>query len=173
MDIRIEGNPGTGNTFQEVKIGYVENYNPNATTVINNHYGDRRKSTPSADASQKQPDIILRQEEIRNYVDKLRQYVSKDWKNRYDTLWHSILNLPEVTAVIYEPGKQQGTTFNRNLVANILYIMCSHGIITETNATTLAIALEHDRDHSVRAQLGKAPDDRELKSKVETLISKA
>ena len=31
MDIKIEGNPGTGNTFQEIKIGYVENYNPNAT----------------------------------------------------------------------------------------------------------------------------------------------
>ena len=35
MDIKIEGNPGTGNTFQEIHIGTVQNYNPNATTVIN------------------------------------------------------------------------------------------------------------------------------------------
>ena len=36
MDINIKGNPGTGNTFQEIHIGTVQNYNPNATTVINN-----------------------------------------------------------------------------------------------------------------------------------------
>lgn len=35
MDININGNPGTGNTFQEVHITNVQNYNPNATTVIN------------------------------------------------------------------------------------------------------------------------------------------
>lgn len=33
MDLKITGNPGTGNTFQEVHIGTVQNYNPNATTV--------------------------------------------------------------------------------------------------------------------------------------------
>lgn len=44
MEIKIEGNPGTGNTFQEVKIGTVQNYNPNATTVINNNHGSYPKS---------------------------------------------------------------------------------------------------------------------------------
>ena len=34
MELKIEGNPGTGNTFQEIKIGYVENYVPNATTIM-------------------------------------------------------------------------------------------------------------------------------------------
>ncbi|MBR3550750.1 MAG: hypothetical protein IKO09_01980 [Bacteroidales bacterium] len=37
MDIKIEGNPGTGNTFQEINIGTVHNFNPNATTIINNY----------------------------------------------------------------------------------------------------------------------------------------
>ena len=35
MDIKIEGNPGTGNTFQEITIGYVDNYNAKAETVTN------------------------------------------------------------------------------------------------------------------------------------------
>ena len=170
MDIKIEGNPGTGNTFQEIKISYVENYNPNATTFINNHYGDRKKTAPAADESQKQLDILQRQTEILDYVGNLKQYVAKDWKNRYETLWHNILSLPEVSALIYDPGKQKDTTFNRNLVANILYIMCNQGIISETNATTLTVALEHDKDHPVRAQLRKAPDDKDLKRKIESLI---
>ena len=170
MDIKIEGNPGSGNTFQEIKIGYVENYNPNATTVINNHYGDRKKTAPAADESQKQLDILQRQTEILDYVGNLKQYVAKDWKNRYEILWHNILSLPEVSALIYDPGKQKDTTFNRNLVANILYIMCNQGIISETNATTLTVALEHDKDHPVRAQLRKDPDDKDLMSKIESLI---
>ena len=170
MDIKIEGNPGTGNTFQEIKIGYVENYNPNATTVINNHYGDRKKTAPAADESQKQLDILQRQTEILDYVGNIKQYVAKDWKNRFETLWHNILSLPEVSALIYDPGKQKDTTFNRNLVANILYIMCNQGIISETNATTLTVALEHYKDHPVRAQLRKDPDDKDLMSKIESLI---
>ena len=170
MDIKIEGNPGTGNTFQEIKIGYVENYNPNATTVINNHYGDRKKSALAADDSQKQLDMIQLQAEILDYVGHLKQFVSKDWKNRYETLWHNILNLPEVSALVGDPGKQKDTTFNRNLVANIIYIMCNQGIITETNATTLTVALEGDKDHRVRAQLRKNPDDKDLKRKIESQI---
>lgn len=46
MDLKITGNPGTGNTFQEVHIGTVQNYNPNATTVINHNYGERHKAPP-------------------------------------------------------------------------------------------------------------------------------
>ena len=49
MEVKIDGNPGTGNTFQEIKIGYVENYVPNATTVINNHYGESGKAKPQTD----------------------------------------------------------------------------------------------------------------------------
>ena len=44
MDIKIKGNPGTGNTFQEIHIGTVQNYNPNATTVINNYGMSGEKS---------------------------------------------------------------------------------------------------------------------------------
>lgn len=49
MDINITGNPGTGNTFQEIHIDTVQNYNPNATTVINNNYGDKQKPAPATE----------------------------------------------------------------------------------------------------------------------------
>ena len=171
MNIKIEGNPGTGNTFNEVHIGVVENYVPNATTVINNHYGDSRKAQPTADKETSKADLLVRRGEIMQYVGNLKQYVAKEWKNRYESIWASILDIPEVSEVIFEPGKQKDTTFNRNLVANIIYIMCRVGIITETNATKLTESLEGNKDHPVRAQLGKAPEDKDLKRKVESLIS--
>ena len=170
MEIKIEGNPGTGNTFQEVRIGYVENYVPNATTVINNHYGEGGKAQPKADKETAKADLIVRRGEIMRYVGNLEPFVAKDWKNRYEATWHAILDLPAVAAVIYEPGKQKDTSFNRNLVANIIYIMCDRGIIDESNATKLTEALEGDKDHSVRAQLRTEPEDKAILVKVESLL---
>lgn len=170
MNIKIEGNPGTGNTFNEVNIGYVENYLPNATTVINNHNGDSRKAKPTADKDTSNADLLVRRGEIMQYVGNLKQYVAKEWKNRYESIWASILDIPEVSTVIFEPGKQKDTTFNRNLVANIIYIMCSIGVITETNATKLTEALEGNKDHPVRAQLRTFPEDKIIRNKVERLL---
>ena len=46
-----------------------------------------------------------------------------------------------------------------------------NGIITESNATHLAEILEGDKDHSVRRQLGLAPDDREITEAVNKLLN--
>ena len=171
MEIKIAGNPGTGNTFSEVHIGYVENYVPNATTVINNHYGESGKAKPQTDRETSKADLLVRRGEIMQYVGNLRPYVSEKWKNRYEAVWHAILDLPAVAAVIYEPGKQKDTSFNRNLVANIIYIMCDRGIIDESNATKLTEALEGDKDHSVRAQLRTEPTDAVLLNEVKELLN--
>lgn len=175
MNIKIEGNPGTGNTYNEVHIGFVENHVPNATTVINNHYGDSRKTKPTADKETSKADLLVRRGEIMQYVGNLKQYVAKEWKNRYESIWHSILDIVEVAAVIFEPGKQKDTTFNRNLVANIIYMMYEVEevrvcIITETNATKLTESLEGNKDHPVRAQLRLFPEDKVIRSKVERLL---
>ena len=122
MDINITGNPGTGNTFQEIHIGTVQNYNPNATTVINNNYGDKQKPVSPSDKAMGDAEKEQCKAEIMDYVAHLKPYISKEWKNRYETLWRSILAIPEVDAVVYKPGKQKNTTFNRNLIANIIYI---------------------------------------------------
>lgn len=170
MDINIKGNPGQGNTFQEINIGHVDNFNPNATTVVNNYYGEKQKPAPAAENVLQDAEREQRKAAILQYVAKLTQYVSKDWKNRYDTLWKNILALPEVEAEVYEPGKQKGTTFNRNLIAHIIYIMCKEGVIADNNATHLAIALEGDKDHPVRTQLGQYPSSRDIKDQVLQLI---
>ena len=170
MDIDIQGDPGTGNTFTEIHIDNVETFAPNATTVVNNHYGDGRKPRVSSDATLEGAESVQRSAEIMQYVSRLRQYVAPEWSNRYDASWQAILCLPEVLSAVSNPGKQKDTTFNRNLVANIIYIMCEKGIIVETNATTLAKALEGDKDHPVRAQLRTRPEESLIVERIQSLI---
>ena len=170
MDINIKGNPGTGNTFQEINIGTVQNYNPNATTVINNNYGDKPKATSSPDNNKTDAEREHLKSEIMTYVSRIKQYVANEWKNRYETTWRSVLDIPEVKSIVFSPGKQKDTLFNRNLVANIIYIMCNAGFYSDTNATALTIALEDDKEHSVRQQLAKEPADRLLVKHVKALL---
>ena len=172
MDINITGDPGTGNTFQEIHIGTVQNYNPNATTVINYNGGEKQKATPTIDKVLQDAGQEQRKAEIMEYVSRLRDNVSKEWKNRYVSTWQKILALPEVEAQVYNPGKQQNTTFNRNLVANIIYIMCKAEVFTTNNAAQLAMVLEGNKEHSVRTQLGRYPTDREIRSAVDALLDK-
>lgn len=170
MKVDITGNPGTGNTYQEIHIGTVQNFNPNATTVINNNYGDKQKSSSAPDKALQDAEKESLKANIMEYVGRLNDYVAKDWKNRYKALWTSILALPEVDAVVYNPGRQQGTTFNRNLVASIIYIMCRQDVLTTDNATSLAVALEGDKDHAVRHKLQEP--DKEIADKIKELIGK-
>ena len=184
MDINITGNPGTGNTYNEINIhiDHVENFNPNATTVVNNyghHFSDdpttssapgcdhaRAKfsvQTPSEDVQQRLSQSIL------TYVRKLIRHVKEEYVVRYEQLWRDILTIPEVATEVYDPGKQQGTPFNRKLVAGIICMMKDAGIITETNVSRLTEHLEGDKDHSVRAALG-TPPAREIYTKVRAKI---
>lgn len=171
MKIEITGNPGTGNTFNETNIGYVENYNPNATTVIVNHYDGKKKGQTPEEKGQEELQKLSIKKDIKDYVGNLSGYVSDVWKNRYNTLWETILAHPKVSEVVYNPGKQQAT-FNRNLVANIICMMVDKGIITEDNKTTLTIALEGDKDSPVRAQLAIKVQDAEIKQAVTDVIEK-
>lgn len=170
MEINIKGDPGQGNTFQDIHIEHVDNFNPNATTVVNNYYGDKQKSVPAAEKVLQDAEREKRKTDIMQYVAKLAQYVSKDWKNRYETLWKNILALPEVEAEVYEPGKQKGTTFNRNLIANIICMMVSAEVFNTDNATHLTIALEGDKEHSVRNQLREYPQNDDIKEKINDLL---
>lgn len=171
MEINIKGDPGQGNTFQEIHINKVDNFNPNATTVINNYYGEKQKPAPAAEKVLQDAEREQRKSDIMQYVDRLAKYVSKDWKNRYETLWKNILALPEVESEVYEPGKQKRTTFNRNLIAHIIYIMCNEDVLVEKNATHLAIALEGSGEHPVRNQLGQYPSNGDITDKVLQLIN--
>lgn len=148
-------NPGTGNTYVSVENGGVYNNNPNATTVTNttNIYMDGKKAqTMLLDDTEKQ----MRKNALLEYVGKLKDYASVDWKGRYDKLWLDILEIPEVDAEIYDKGQQKDTIFNRNLVGNIIHVLIGK-VIAETNVTTLAKALEGKGTGSVRGQMGNKP----------------
>ena len=98
-------------------------------------------------------------------------HVRQEWIEKYQALWEEILELPAVSATIYNKGKQQGTTFNRNLVANILHLMAEKKVLVTDNATKLAMTLEGTSDTSVRAQLGVMPS-KEIESSVGKMIVK-
>ncbi len=177
MYIELKGDPGTNNTFRETKINqvvtYVETYAPNATKVIIDYAGDKRVTQPATGKAPSDVERARRQDAILQYVGKLKPYVAQEWKNRYESTWRSILEQQNVAAAVYKPGKQKNTTFNRNLVANIIHIMSGLGIITETNWTTLTIALEGDNEHPVRTQLSKNPRDLVIEGKVKRLLQES
>ena len=112
----------------------------------------------------------LCKENILEYVMRLHPvYVRQEWQDKYGELWEQILELPAVADKIHDKGKQQNTTFNRNLVGNILHLLADKKVLTTNNATKLAIGLENDENASVRAKLGEMPP-KEVKDAVESLI---
>lgn len=164
---------GKGNTYQNFYINHVENLNPSATTVIYKYYGTREERQKSV--SNSQPNNIdpqpIRQEILR-YVSSLRRHVADVWKSNYMPLWEEILDLEVISSSIYNPGKQHGTNFNRNLVAGIIYYLVKRGIFGDEqkyNATQFAISLEGSGDHSVRAALKELPTP-EIASRLDHLF---
>ena len=161
MEINIKGSPGTGNSFTEVKIQNVESYNPNATSVTVNHnyYSDKKGSVGTAEDKDVIDPAPIR-EEIINYVSRVRPLLKDEWKSGYIKMWNGILDLDAISGEVYKVGKQQGTNFNRALVANILHYLDSRQIYREPySSTKMAVALEHDKDHSVRGHLAKDPSE--------------
>lgn len=183
----IEGNPGTGNTF--IKIGTAYNVNPNAKEVKNTFIiGDKEAATaaiaeatghsapavaanPSTGNSQlsalmREPeadiDITPIRTEILNYVSRVRPLLTDGAKSTFMKMWEDILSLPEVESQVYKPGKQWGTNFHRDLVANILYHLRTRKIYKVVykdnyNGAAMCEALEGDRDHSVKHALRSDP----------------
>jgi hypothetical protein len=189
MDIKIEGNPGTGNTFQkisqEIHIGTVGTYS-NAS-VINNYYGtvgelsgkkknqegaeddthdDPKKPIPGNRQREqlKEPEEEINRSRIRaeilDYVSRVRPFVRLDKRDRYMQMWEGILELDAVRPFVYKIGKQKRTSFNRKLIANILHHLDAHHIYKAPyKASDLALALEDDYEMSVRGELGKYPSE--------------
>ena len=187
----IEGNPGQGNTF--VKIGHVENYNPNATTVTttitnNNYYGkhegEEGESTPSSakPGDKKLGNMTLRdmlkedyidtgniQKEIMNYVSCIRPYVKDDMDKLYMHLWAVILDHEVFKVDLYDPGKQD-CKFNRNLVGNIMHYLEGKGFYKKPyNQSEMTRAVEGDADSGVRKGFGGYPE-KKYSDVVDTII---
>ena len=170
MNIDKEAAKGSGNTFMEFNIGHVENLNPAATTVVNNYYGTRVKP---------QTENVINKEAIREeilqYVENTLRFVNHTWKDKYMALWADILQLPEVDAVIYDKGMQEGTRFNRREVAHIICYLGKHanggiGIFDKYVATQIAACFKDGKESTVRPELGFRPS-KEIQSAIDTLIN--
>lgn len=171
----IKGNPGHGNTF--VKIGHVENYNPNATTVTttitnNNYFGKQDgEGGVSKPGDKKLGNMTLRdmlkegyidtdniQKLIMNYVSSIRPFVKDEKDKLYMYLWAVILDHEVFKVDLYDPGKQD-SKFNRNLVANIMHYLDNKGFYEKPyNQSEMTRAVEGDADNPVRKGFREDPD---------------
>lgn len=172
MDIKIEGNPGTGNTFQEINIGHVENYNPSATMVVNNNYTSRVK--PQSESQVLVNKDLLRQEILR-YVGKTLPFVSFSWQEKYMALWADILDLPEVQDVVYKPGQRTGMRFNHKEVAHILCYLGKFanggiGIFRTYVASRIAVCFGDGKENTIRPELGFRPT-KEIQHAIDKLMN--
>ncbi len=159
MNIDKDAALGTGNTFQEFNIGHVENLNPAATTVVNNYYGSRAKPQPASQGPANKESV---REEILQYVGNTLQFVNTKWKDKYMDLWADILNIPEVDAIIFDPGQQAGTRFNRLELCHIICYLGKHsdggiGIFKKYVATKIAASFNDGKESTTRPQLGFRP----------------
>lgn len=96
---------------------------------------------------------------IMEYVGRLKPMVRKQYQQTYDQMWTDILDLKEVKLQVYNRGKQQDTSFNRNLVAQIMHMM-GNVVYTSDNTVLMANYLEPSKgkDHPVRQKLGEVPE---------------
>lgn len=166
-------------TFELIDLGeYLPNIEekPDKAVVVDNgnkelskalqHIEKLEKRIAELEAAQAKdnpvkPDTPLLKNSILEYVSNLITELSDDWTHQYKKVWDDILDLDIVAAKVYDPGKQQGTVFNRNLVANIIYYLGQKGAFKSPyNASRMARLLAGDPDSSVRAALGKYPDEK-------------
>ena len=163
MDETTKAAMESGRPLTIFHINEVHQLNPNATHITNHYYGDQfvpkdmvRQEPFASENATRNPQ--LDKKPILDYVMKLYpMWVRQVWQDKYIKLWESLMDLPEVAGKIYNPGRQKDTTFNRNLVGNILHLLAEEKVLTTNNATKLAEILEGGTESSIRAQLGAMP----------------
>ena len=108
---------------------------------------------------------------IMEYVKRLMPVVREEYQSVYSEMWLGILDVKEVKLQVYNKGKQQGTTFNRDFVAQIIHQLGSRIYMPEANAVVMAEHLEPEkgRDHPVRQKLGESPD-KSIKKAIEAFL---
>ena len=109
-------------------------------------------------------------EAIMEYVGRLRPVVKEQYQEKYDQIWEGILEISQVKAHIYNKGKQQNTTFNRNLLAQIIHQVDAIYLPT-ANTVQMSTYLEPEKgvNHPVRQKLGEVPD-KAIKKAVEEYL---
>lgn len=158
--------------------GGIYNYFEGATIhnlVIN---GNMNKSgTEHYEArtvEQKKDTTKGKRETVMDYVGQLMPVVTDSYKERYQTIWKEILEQEAVSSVVYDRGRQAGTTFNRNLVAQITHMMVGMVIDGRASDVKLAELLEPEKGkkHPVRNALATSPEDKQVKKAVNEVLTR-
>ncbi|MBR2776427.1 MAG: hypothetical protein IKD75_04840 [Prevotella sp.] len=112
-----------------------------------------------------------KKEAILEYVGRLKPVVKEECLGLYERIWEGIMELSQVKDVIFDKGKQQDTTFNRNLVAQIIHQISSFVYLPTANTVQMAECLEPEKgvDHPVRQKLGETPD-KPIKKSIEEFL---
>ncbi len=175
-----------------INIDKAYNVNP-AATVVNNTFNissgheaadavkEALGSKPASPFTrmreqEKNIDCTPIRTEILNYVRRVRTLLTDEAKSTYMKMWEDILSLPEVESKVYNPGKQCGTNFHRDLVANILFHLRTRKIYKVVyrdnyNGAAMAEALEGNRDHSVKHAL-RAEPPLDVRKAIDALLKK-
>lgn len=174
MDFKEGFNPGQNNTFTEVNFGSNSQYLPNVTelTIINNGVSEDKTTSMPAKEAAKSPfervaepdpnkDLTSVKTAIKNYVSRIAPKLKPEWMQGWERFWQGLLELDVIEKDICDITKQQGTTFNRIFICKIIHHLDRRGFYKDSyNASAMTVALEDDKDHSIRTHgLNWYPDD--------------
>lgn len=153
----------------EYEIGNVE------TGAIGIQINNGNKKPTEKVNDKDEHDVEAATQAAMEYVGRLKEMVAPAWADRYMDLCEQIFALPQVRVNIAIVGKQQGTTFNRNMVANVVQMMLRENdiFLPTANPSRMAEKLENNKDHSVKAALGAVPQDKQLKEAVKAKIKES
>ncbi len=128
--------------------------------VMDNHGTMTLSANMGEDVSEEAIPAPGTKNNIMEYVNRLKPLVKEDFKKEYDEFWMQILDIEEVKQQVYNKGKQQNTTFNRNLVARIIHQIGDKVYLVGINDQQYAEYLEpgKGKNHSVRQQLCLMPE---------------
>ena len=151
------------NTKGNITINYYNSVGQRIDSVTTQNFSSDKWFKPScytlAENTQR-PAPEPAKESILEYVGRLTPIVKDEYKDCYNEMWNGLLELREVKQIVYDRGKQQDTTFNRNLVAQIIHQIKDKVYVPTANTVQMAECLEPGKGgaHSVRQKLGESPD---------------
>lgn len=175
MEFKEGFNPGQNNHYTEVNFGPNSQYLPNVTelTIVNGGTSeDKGKNTPQNGANPKgivdrlgEPDSIkdlsVVKRDILSYITRIASKLKPEWMQGWVRFWTGLLDMDVIENEICDTTKQQGTTFNRMFVCEIIHYLSSKDFYKDPyNASAMTRSLEGDDQHSIRTHgLNWKPDD--------------
>lgn len=88
------------------------------------------------------PAMASLEQAILDYVAQMAPLISDTWRDKHELLWRNILAQSCIKDTVYDRGSQKNTTFNRQLVTNIIHLLTAHKVYTTNNCAEQARHLE-------------------------------